>query len=126
MRQPFRAPLLLALLLAPLAVSLAPSEAQAAARDDVANSKEAVKIAEEQALLHKQLKRLRRTMETLLDNLEAEGRPRATELLRDGLTLLDQRLTERDSLTLDEIMNQSRTRLEHGQMVQALDRKSVV
>src|SRR5262245_33943433 len=83
--------------------------------------KEAAKIAEEQALLGKQLARLRRTMETLLDNLRTEGRPRAAELLEQGLALLDERLAERDAHTLEELMDRSRDELERGQVIQSIE-----
>ena len=48
-------------------------------------------LREEQALLTRQLERLKSTMEVLLARIEAEGRTRTAELLREGLTLLQAR-----------------------------------
>jgi hypothetical protein len=109
----------LSLLLAALPLLAPPARG-----DDITESREAVGIAEEQELLGKQLDRLRRTMETLLDNTEAEGRATTRELLEKGLALLAERSGSEGTsaeLTLDELMGRSRTRLERGQVVQSLE-----
>src|SRR5262245_54847496 len=89
LRLPRLAPLLLSLLLAlPLSLLLArPARAQAGGITE----RDLAGIVEEQALLTRQLERLRDTMEVLLQRIEAEGRTRTAELLREGLTLLGQR-----------------------------------
>lgn len=80
-------------------------------------------IAEEQALLSRQLQRLRLTMENLIPRLEQEERSHALELLRQGLTLLDERIAEAGSLTLDELMKAARDGVESGRAVQSLERQ---
>jgi hypothetical protein len=88
--------------------------------DDALTSRELAGIAEEQALLVRQLQRLRQTMEVLVLRLEAEGRPRAVELLNEGIRLLEERSVGARALTLEESMDDSRERIEKGQVVQSL------
>jgi hypothetical protein len=83
-------------------------------------------IAEEQALLRRQLQRLRLTMENLLPRLEQEGRSHASALVRQGLTLLDERLEEAGSLTLEELMDSAREGVSAGQAVESLARQEAV
>jgi len=110
----------LALLLAGAALPLD----RAAAQDPGAtggSSRERAALAEEQALLQRQLSRLRQTMEILAARFEAEGRTHAAKLLRDGLAHISERAAEQDSKTLDELMSGAQTNLEAGQSVQALE-----
>ena len=111
--------------LAPLASSLAFSPS-VAAQDDVRTSRELSGIAEEQALLRRQLSRLKQTMEILIGTLEKEGRTRAVELLREGVTLLDERPDDSGALTLEEMMDQARARVESGQVVHSLEAQELV
>ncbi len=83
-------------------------------------------IAEEQALLSRQLQRLRLTMENLIPRLEQEGRSHALELLRQGLTLLDERSAEAGALTIEELMDAARDGVESGRAVQSLERQEAV
>src|SRR5262245_24580141 len=79
-------------------------------------------IVEEQALLTRQLERLRDTMEVLLQRIEAEGKTRTAELLREGLMLLAQRgETGGGALTPAERMQEAREALESGKLVQSLE-----
>ncbi len=94
--------------------------------DDALESRELAGIAEEQALLARQLKRLRQTMDVLVLRLEAEGRPRAVELLKEGIELLDDRAGSGRSLTLEESMDDARSRVESGQVVQSLESQAEV
>lgn len=94
--------------------------------DDALKSRELAAIAEEQALLQRQIKRLRQTMDLLVLRLEAEGRPRAVELLREGIGLLDSRGESTRALTLEEAMDDARQRLETGQVVQSIDSQEEV
>ena len=92
--------------------------------DDVRTSRELAGIAEEQALLRRQLVRLRETMEVLAGRLEAEGRPKAVELLRRGLTMLEERgQEEADALTLLELMESSGEAVHTGQLVRSIERQ---
>ncbi len=119
---------LLALALAaPMALPMTP--AVAAQDEEVNTSRELAGIAEEQALLRRQLQRLRNTMEVLLERIEAEGRTRTAELLREGLKLLDERAPangETPPLTLEELMEVSKDSIEHGQLVQSLERQEAL
>ena len=107
-----------------LLLTLAPSTA--IPRDDALSSRELAGISEEQALLSRQLSRLRQTMEVLVLRLEAEGRPRAVELLKEGLELLNDRPESAQSLTLEESMADARERMQNGQVVQSLERQTMV
>jgi len=73
-------------------------------------------IVEEQDLLRRQLQRLRRTMESLIPRLEKEGRPRALELLKDGLKLLEERGEDTKRLTIEELMDSARQGVQSGQL----------
>ncbi len=94
--------------------------------DDALKSRELAGIAEEQALLARQLKRLRQTMEILVLRLQAESRPRAVELLEQGIALLDARERNARALTLEEAMDDARERVESGQVVQSLESQEEV
>ena len=80
-----------------------------------ASSRERAALAEEQALLQRQLARLRQSMELLAGRFEAEGRAHAAKLLRDGLAHISERVAEQDTKTLDELMSGAQTNLEAGQ-----------
>ena len=94
--------------------------------DDVATGRELAAIAEEQALLLRQTQRLRSTMEVLLQRIEAEGRARTAELLREALRLLDERSTGAAGtpLTVEERMEQAQAALESRQPVLSLERQA--
>nr|MBC8451130.1 hypothetical protein [Planctomycetota bacterium] len=98
---------------------------QTTAQDD-ATSRELYGLAEEQAMLSRQIQRLRQTMDVLAGRLEAEGRTRAVELLREGLVVLDQRREEAAAMTLDERMDAARTELAGGQWMQSLERQQSI
>ena len=84
-------------------------------------------IIEEQALLERQLERLKSTMEVLLQRIEAEGRTRTAELLREGLALLQQRTQDAGGeLTPEERMQEARAALESGKPVQSLETQRVL
>ncbi len=92
------------------------------AQKDVASERDLTAIVEEQALLARQLERLKGTMEKLLERIEAEGRTRTAELLREGLTLLQQRAESgSQGGTPEERMQEARAALESGQLVQSLE-----
>jgi hypothetical protein len=78
-------------------------------------------LAEDQALLLRQMKRLRSTMELLAQRFEAEGRKHAAELLRQGLKHLDERRPEFGDKTLEELMGSSQQNIAAGMSVQALE-----
>jgi hypothetical protein len=85
------------------------------------SSRERSGLAEDQALLQRQLARLRQTMEILAARFEAEGRAHAAKLLREGLSHLGERGGEQGAKTLDELMGGSKSSLESGQTVQAVE-----
>lgn len=90
-------------------------------------SRELAGIAEEQALLQRQLQRLESTMEVLLDRIEAEGRSHTAELLRDALARLHERTTAtegRPELTAIERMDRAREAIEGRQLVQSLEHQA--
>ncbi len=94
------------------------------AAQDGETNREIHGIAQEQDQLLRQMRRLRGTMEVLLQRLEAEGRTRTAELLRDAITMLDQRTTpetEENPLTIEERMERARETLRSGQLVQSLE-----
>ncbi|MDF1801160.1 MAG: hypothetical protein P1V81_18490, partial [Planctomycetota bacterium] len=115
-----------ALVLAPSGPAATAAPARAVATQDEALTRELAGLAEEQALLARQIQRLRQTMEVLVGRLEAEGRVRAVELLREGLAVLDSRAEEAGSLTLDERMERAREELSGGQWMQSLERQRTV
>jgi len=90
------------------------------------SSRERAGLAEDQALLQRQLARLRQTMETLASRFEAEGRTHAAKLLREGLSHLGERATTQGSKTIDELMGGSRSSLESGQTVQAVEVQAAI
>ena len=78
-------------------------------------------LAEDQALLLRQLKRLRSTMELLAQRMDAEGRTHAAKLLRQGIVHLEERRAEYGNRTLEELMEASQKGIDTGASVQALD-----
>jgi hypothetical protein len=90
------------------------------------NSRERSGLAEDQALLQRQLARLKQTMEILAARFEAEGRAHAAKLLREGLSHLGDRGGEQGAKTLDEMMGGSKTSLESGQTMQAIETQEAV
>lgn len=93
---------------------------------DEAASRELYGLAEEQALLARQIQRLRQTMDVLAGRLEAEGRTRAVTLLREGLAVLDQRGAGELAMTLDERMESVREELASGQWMQSLEHQEAI
>ena len=91
-----------------------------------AQERDTTSILEEQELLRRQLQRLKRTMEALLPRLEQEGRPRALELLRDGLTLLETRGDGTGQLTIEELMERARLDVQTGQVASSLERQEQI
>lgn len=83
-------------------------------------------LAEDQALLLRQLARLKQTMEVLATRYEAEGRTHAAKLLRDGLKHLDERNVAQSQKTLEELMGAAREDLEGGLSVRALETQQEV
>ena len=97
--------------------------APVAAQDDL-ESRELTGIVEEQAQVVRQLQRLRGTMEVLLKRLDAEGRTRTAELLREAITMLDSRTATEEGerpATIEERMERAREMLKSGQLVQSLN-----
>src|SRR6187397_1049147 len=74
-------------------------------------------LAEDQALLRRQLQRLRQTMEVLAKRFEEEGRTHAATLLRDGLKQLEVRTEELGAKTIEELMNAAQESLAAGRSV---------
>lgn len=91
------------------------------ADEQIQHSRERAAIAEEQTHLGRSLKRLRQTMNVLADRLEAEGRPRAVELLRDGIEMLDRRSEQMNSSTLEEVMETTTELIDGGQIVRSIE-----
>ena len=89
-------------------------------------SREQAALAEEQALIRRQLRRLRETMGALADRLESEGRVHAASLLRDALKDLDLRPGETDGRTLGELIDSSENDLNDGRTMSALERQRAV
>lgn len=89
-------------------------------------SRDQAALAEDQALLQKQLQRLRQTMEVLAGRFEAEGRTHAAKLLRDGIVHLDQRATEQGAKTLEELMSGSHSSIQVGKPVQAIETQEAI
>jgi len=113
-------------LLALAALSFGPNLARAQGPTDEASSRELYSLAEEQAMLARQIQRLRQTMDVLAGRLEAEGRTRAVELLREGLAVLDKRGEETLAMTLDERMEAVREELGSGQWMQSLEHQEAI
>lgn len=88
--------------------------------------REQAALAEDQALLQRQLSRLRATMEALAQRFDTEGRTHAAKLLRDGLKHIDERAAERGSKTLEELMTTAHSSLESGLSVQAIETQEAV
>jgi hypothetical protein len=99
---------------APLAATPVTRQSGTSGRDQSA-------LAEDQALLMRQLQRLRQTMEVLAQRFETEGRTHAAKLLRDGLAHLGARATDAGSKTLEELMTSAHQDLESGQHNQAFE-----
>ncbi len=78
-------------------------------------------LAEDQALLKRQLSRLRQTMEVLAKRFEDEGRAHAATLLRDGLKQLDTRPEDVGAKTIEELMAAAQENLEGGRSVQSIE-----
>jgi len=91
-----------------------------------AQERDTTSILEEQELLRRQLQRLKRTMEALVPRLEKEGRPRALELLKDGLKMLDQRSDGSGQLTLEELMDRAREDVQAGQVATSIQRQEQI
>ncbi len=108
------------LLLSSLVMTTPPSA------DDLVDSRERAALAEEQAHLARKLKRLHQTMRVLADRLESEGRPRAVELLRDGISLLESREDTGDGSTLGERMQRSTEAIEEAQLVRSIESQQEV
>lgn len=85
-----------------------------------AQDRDVTTILEEQELLRRQVQRLRRTIEALIPRLEQEGRPRALELLKEGLQLLQERSEGAGRLTLEELMDKVRQDVQSGQIATSL------
>ncbi len=83
-------------------------------------TREQAALAEEQMLLHRQLHRLRETMVTLAQRLEAEGRVHAAELLRAGIKHVDHRRGDGQAHTLEEWMEITREDIRTGRTNNAL------
>jgi hypothetical protein len=109
-------------LLLVLTLAAAPFQARALAQD----SRQKTQLAEDQALLKRQLQRLKSTMEVLATRFEAEGRTHAAKLLRGGLAHLDERAADLGSKTLEELMSIATTTLEQGQTVQSVENQEAV
>ena len=84
-------------------------------------SREQAALAEDQALLQRQLQRLRQTMEVLAQRFDAEGRAHAAKLLRDGLKHLDERTAELGAKTIEELMVASQSGIESDARAQAFE-----
>ena len=107
---------------------LLPLSGRAVAQETLEN-RELVGIVEEQAQLLRQLQRLRGTMDVLLQRLEAEGRTRTAELVRQALVKLDARSLEKEGdrpATTEERMERAREMLSDGRLVQALESQTAL
>jgi len=114
---------------APLCLALAsllalPASVRAAARQG--DQRDLSAVAEEQEHLRRQLQRLKRTMESLIPRLEAEGQAHNLALLRAGLVELDLRAEQSRSLTIDELMDSAKSAVTAGQVAQALEQQEQV
>lgn len=83
-------------------------------------------IANEQRLLEQQISRLEKTMRNLRDRLATEGRPRALELLDQGLALLAQRDAGQGGLTVREHMNESTKRSSDRELSRSLEHQEAI
>ena len=113
------------LLLALGTLAAAPASGTPLPQDD-GTSREQAALAEEQALIRRQLRRLRDTMGALADRLEAEGRVHAAGLLRDALSELDERPEDTGGRTLEELIDGSKDDLSGGRTMSALERQQAV
>ncbi|MGK0218175.1 MAG: hypothetical protein ACI9HE_001663 [Planctomycetota bacterium] len=99
-----------------------PARAAASVQDDGAGITRAeAALAEEQALIARQLRRVREVMKSLADIREKEGRIHAAKLLRDALEELDRRDLQDGGTTLEELMDASRDDLRGGRSMAALE-----
>lgn len=115
-------PIRIALGIAILVGLLGPSAAAAPLQDDGAGiSRAEAALAEEQALIARQLRRVREVMKSLADIREKEGRVHAAKLLRDALEELDRRDLTDGGSTLEELMDASREDLRGGRTMAALE-----
>jgi hypothetical protein len=107
----------------PAALALVAAVAWPAAAQEPFEDRELALLVEEQALLQRQIQRLRGTMELLLQRISVEGRTHATNLIQRALKELDERKAESQStpLTLDERMDAARLALEQGRLAQSLE-----
>jgi len=115
---------LLRIVLAPFAIAClaaAPRAAAPALQQGASSAREQSALAEDQALLVRQLQRLRQTMEVLAQRFETEGRTHAAKLLRDGISHLGARASDAGQKTLEELMSSSHQDLEAGQHNQAIE-----
>lgn len=99
-----------------------PVSARAALQD----GRRETQLAEDQALLKRQLARLKSTMEVLATRFESEGRTHAGKLLREGLKHLDERASELGSKTVEELMAAATSALEAGRTVQSVESQEAV
>jgi len=106
-------------------LAAAPASGTPLSQDD-GTSREQAALAEEQALIRRQLRRLRDTMGALADRLEAEGRVHAAGLLRDALSELDERPEDTGGRTLEELIDGSKDDLSGGRTMSALERQQAV
>ncbi len=95
--------------------------ALAAPQDDRSRDRRA--LADEQLSLQRQIKRLREKIVKLAPRYEAEQRPGAAALLRQALEFLDERPTDADGRTIEELMNNSSEDLEGNRVLAALERQ---
>lgn len=96
---------------------------------DSGSSREYSSIVEEQALLLRQLGRLRGTMNVLLTSLEAEGREGTATILRNALQRLDERTELNEDghpLTMEERMDRIHESLSKRQLIQSLTRQKAL
>ena len=108
-----------------LAVGLS-SAAPTLHAQDTERSRQRASLAEEQAILRRQLRRLKESMRALISRFEEEGRVHSAEVLRKALGHLDQRDEEQGSQTLEELMDSSHGELRSGLSGKALDNQEKV
>lgn len=107
-------------------LALAPLRAHATTHAQEPNSRQKAGLAEDQALLLRQLARLRQTMEVLAQRYEAEGRTHAAKLLREGLKHLEQRATDANGKTLEELMKAAREDLSGERTGQSIETQAEI
>ncbi len=93
------------------------------AAQDASENREIATLAEEQALLQRQIQRLRGTMELLLERIAAEGRTHTADLIQKALKELDERSAadELAPMTVEERMDAARSALDQGRLAQSLE-----